>query len=137
MNKGAYQLIIEVLDKTKISIGKLGAFDFDKGIYVYTGSAMNNLQARIDRHATKEKILKWHIDYLLADRFVNLLDIIKYPSEQKLECVINLLALQKFKSEVPIPKFGSSDCNICPSHLLKIEDFKYHEFREFLSKSVL
>ena len=58
-----YQLTIQLKQDSTVQIGKFGTFEFPAGYYVYTGSAKRNLEARIQRHLSKEKRLKWHIDY--------------------------------------------------------------------------
>ena len=39
-------------------------FSFQKGIYVYVGSAKRNILQRINRHKEFHKKLHWHFDYL-------------------------------------------------------------------------
>ena len=58
-----------------VKIGKLGICNFSKGDYIYTGSANKNIEARVDRHRMKNKKLHWHIDYLLHDKNVELVDV--------------------------------------------------------------
>ncbi len=53
--KGVYCLIIKVKTDIIQKIGALGKIKFDKGIYVYVGSAQNNLKKRIKRHLSKNK----------------------------------------------------------------------------------
>ena len=50
----------------RFTVGGLGTFDFPAGCYVYTGSPKRNLHARVARHHSRGKRLRWHIDYLLA-----------------------------------------------------------------------
>lgn len=119
MNSGCYQLKIRISRNISLNIGALGLCSFSKGDYIYTGSAMKNLRQRIERHKRTDKNIRWHIDYLLAHPSVQLTDIILYPSTIKEECQYNQQLLNE-RAEVPIPGFGSSDCKICKSHLLKI-----------------
>jgi Uri superfamily endonuclease len=66
--KGAYFLVIFLTageNRKKIPIGKLGTFYFPAGFYIYVGSALNGLDARITRHLSKNKKKRWHIDYFL------------------------------------------------------------------------
>jgi Uri superfamily endonuclease len=65
MTKGVYQLLIRLDTDETIPVGKLGTFAFPAGFYVYTGSAMGGLDARIARHLSRIKRFHWHIDYLL------------------------------------------------------------------------
>lgn len=123
MNSGAYQLLIEINRKVKIQIGNLGKFTFEKGSYIYTGSAMKNLSQRVERHIrTNFRLnskLHWHIDFLLSNKYVKITDIKFYQSNSKIECQLNQELLKKNNIEIPVKKFGSSDCTQCPSHLLK------------------
>ena len=111
--KGCYCLIIYVKRKSQIKVGKkLGPIEFKKGIYVYIGSAMNSLEARLNRHLSDNKKLHWHVDYLLKDDNCKIIDII-YNIDKKVECDIS----QHLKTHaVGIKNFGCSDCN-CESHL--------------------
>ncbi len=124
MNSGAYQLFITVTRKVKIKIGSLGTFLFTEGDYVYTGSAMKNLSKRVERHyktnTNKSTKLHWHIDYLLKNKYVKIKYVKIIPSTTKIECELNQLILHQTNVDVPIKKFGSSDCSQCPAHLLKL-----------------
>lgn len=62
--KGSYVLVLENRSDAEYKIGALGKQKFQKGYYVYIGSAMNNLDKRISRHLRKRKKNFWHIDYL-------------------------------------------------------------------------
>ena len=118
INSGAYQIFIYISKNIKLKIGKLGSFEFPKGNYVYTGSAMKNLKQRVARHKSKSKTLKWHIDYLLDNKFVKIKDIKLFFSTQKKECELNQILLVDPNAFVPVKKFGSSDCRNCPAHLV-------------------
>lgn len=109
--KGCYCLIIDLDNSAKIKIGKLGKIDFKKGTYVYVGSAMNYLEARINRHLSSDKKLHWHIDYLLKKAKVS--DVIYNESTKKVECELSQHINRKASG---IEDFGCSDCG-CNSHL--------------------
>lgn len=111
--KGCYCLIIYIKRKSEIKVGeRLGHLEFKKGIYVYVGSAMNSLEARLNRHLSDNKKLHWHVDYLLKDDNCKIIDII-YNIDKKVECDIS----QYLKTEAfGIKNFGCSDCR-CDSHL--------------------
>jgi sugar fermentation stimulation protein A len=79
---------------------------------------MKNLLKRIERHKQKNKKIKWHIDYLLDNEFVKILDVIVYPSDIREECKKNLELQQLPGSFIIAPGFGSSDCKVCISHLI-------------------
>jgi Uri superfamily endonuclease len=118
-----YCLIIKLDKSSKISVGKLGKLDFNKGYYVYVGSALNSINARIKRHLKKEKKLFWHIDYLLNSSHASISEVIFEDSAQKWECNI---AVQISKKGVNIKNFGCSDCK-CDSHLFYFEKFNEAE----------
>ncbi len=120
MNTGAYQLLIEIKKDVKINIGALGRLSFEKGFYVYTGSAMKGLEARVARHRRKDKKLRWHIDYLLNHRSAKIIDVKLFRSNDRRECSLNQQVIGLSGSEVPVAGFGSSDCRICPAHLVKL-----------------
>ncbi len=98
----------------RIACGGLGRLSLRSGYYVYAGSAMGGLAARLARHRRSEKRLRWHIDYLLHDPGARLLASLPFPGRRRLECA---LARQvAVLAEEEIPRFGSSDCR-CRSHL--------------------
>jgi Uri superfamily endonuclease len=110
---GVYCLIINLKEKSCIQIGKKGKILFEEGCYVYVGSALNSLPARIMRHLRQEKKLHWHIDYLLKNADSEIVDVIFTLTTQRLECQV---ADELSKQGIGVKKFGCSDCN-CHSHL--------------------
>ena len=64
---GSYALVLRVPSRRKIQIGKLGLVDFPRGHYIYFGSALGGLRARVERHLSQDKKLYWHADYLSAE----------------------------------------------------------------------
>lgn len=123
MDAGSYQLLIELRRDARIEVGALGGFILSKGLYVYTGSAMRNLAARVARHLRTAKKLRWHIDYLLSSPEAVLIDALVYHSETREECLRNR-ALIDAGAWIPVPGFGSSDCRSCPAHLVGVHDFQ-------------
>jgi len=114
--KGIYLLMIKVKKSIKQKIGKLGEIKFDKGDYIYVGSAQSGIEKRIKRHLKKRKKKFWHIDYLLTNRDVAINKIYYKEGKKEEECKT---AEELSKNGEPIAKFGCSDCN-CKSHLFKI-----------------
>ena len=108
--KGSYLLVIELKNNTTINIGKLGKKQFSKGHYVYTGSALNGLEGRIQRHLRKQKKIHWHIDYLL--NHAKIVGVFYKKNETREECNI----ANRFNKLHSIEGFGCSDCN-CKTHL--------------------
>ena len=106
-----YQLLINVSQPVRVTVGRHGRFLFPAGRYIYTGSAKRNLESRIARHQRKHKALRWHIDYLLAANGVEISSVKRSRQE---ECVLN----QKTGGKVVVAGFGASDCRSgCGSHL--------------------
>ncbi len=116
--KGVYLLFVAVRKNRRIVVGGLGALRFEEGLYVYVGSAQNNLEKRIMRHKVKEKKRRWHIDYLTTDESVSPISAYAYALPQKYECII-AGKLRDLPSSKPVKKFGSSDCK-CISHFFRI-----------------
>lgn len=109
-----YQLIIRVPHQVTVEVGRLGVYTFPEGIYVYTGSARRNLEARIARHQRRDKALRWHIDYLLSTPGVEVIEVVR---STEAECALNHLVA----GDVVVPGFGASDCRRgCGSHLKRL-----------------
>jgi len=121
--RGSYCLVLEVLRDLEVEVGSLGKLPFEKGYYVYIGSAMNNLEKRVERHLRKDKRLHWHIDYLTTLDFVKARRIYIKESSKTEECGV---AKEVSKHGLPIKAFGCSDCK-CVSHLYKVEAFEFLE----------
>jgi Uri superfamily endonuclease len=117
MRRGTYQLLIYLSQATRIKIGRRGAFRFPKGHYIYTGSAKNGLEARVERHLRKEKKLFWHIDYLLEHASIRRVFLFEDGSE---ECSLAKRTLDVPNAKIIVPGFGASDCK-CPAHLAYFE----------------
>ncbi|MBN2599660.1 MAG: GIY-YIG nuclease family protein [Candidatus Thermoplasmatota archaeon] len=109
--KGTYLLVMELPHDTTVLVGKLGSIHFQKGCYVYVGSAFNGVEQRIQRHLRKQKKKHWHIDYLLP--CTRVIEVFYKESNQREECTIAGTFEGAFSS---IPGFGCSDCS-CTSHL--------------------
>ncbi|MBC7110409.1 MAG: hypothetical protein PWR13_234 [Archaeoglobi archaeon] len=113
-----YSLLIPVR-ASELRIGALGTVHFPEGCYVYVGSSMKYGLRRILRHFSKEKKLRWHIDYLLKNHTPS--HVIFAEVHERMECeVARRIGM---KSSDLIPNFGSSDCS-CPSHLFRFRDLE-------------
>ena len=116
---GCYSLIIDLKWKKTIRVGQLGEAVFPTGTYVYTGSAMKGLGARLRRHCAKTKKVHWHIDYLLTLPEAQIKRIILYPAAPGQECRQNKRIAAKPGAVVILKNLGASDCKSgCISHLL-------------------
>lgn len=106
-----YQLHFYLRSPVEVTVGKLGSFAFPSGEYVYTGSGGRSVQARVARHFSKSKKLRWHIDYLISNPMV---EIIESRLFAEMECSVN----KATEGVVLVGGFGSTDCrNGCGSHL--------------------
>ena len=107
----SYQLVIEIRRPVRCRIGQLGTFSFPAGRYIYTGSAMRGLEARISRHVGSRKSLRWHVDYLLAAPGARVTSILR---SCRSECRLN----QASPGTIAVSGFGASDCKAgCGAHL--------------------
>ena len=113
---GTYILVLHLRKRLQIIIGSLGTFAFQRGYYLYIGSAFGpgGLSARIRRHLRQGKKNHWHIDYLLAEAAV--IDVWSSTDNDKHECGWARIIEGFSGLQLPIPGFGSSDCT-CASHL--------------------
>ena len=115
--KGSYILVLELAGKQRLTVGKLGTFSLAAGYYLYFGSARNGLESRVRRHLRPDKKLHWHIDSLTGVATPR--QVWWSVGAERRECPWALQAGEGSGISgiyVPIPKFGSSDCN-CASHL--------------------
>jgi len=126
--KGIYVLLISVARDISVGVGALGGKDFQGGLYVYVGSAQNNLEKRVKRHLGKTKRKFWHIDYLLSNRHARVVRVFYKEAGKIEECRV---AERLCEVATPMSGFGSSDC-ACKGHLFKIETYDY--LNEFTSK---
>lgn len=116
--KGIYLLAVLVSRNKTVKVGSLGPLFFRKGLYVYVGSAQNNLEKRLKRHVEKAAKRKfWHIDYLLAEDAVNVVEAFFKEADKPEECST---AQNLAKFGFPVEGFGCSDCE-CKSHLFMFE----------------
>jgi Uri superfamily endonuclease len=113
---GTYALLLACPRSRKLRIGRLGERWIPLGWYIYVGSAFGpgGLKSRCLRHLRALRRLHWHIDYLrpaasLQDIWFTLDHV---PREHLWAEIIAGLP----GADIPIPRFGASDCR-CRSHL--------------------
>lgn len=128
--KGIYTIIIFLPQARRIMVGSLGAMDFSRGYYSYTGSARGSGGLkRVDRHIKVSRGIKktrrWHIDYLLPH--CSFVEAIITRTEVDLECKIAQAIEERLE---PQPRFGCTDCG-CNSHLHYSESLQ--EMREVVA----
>ncbi|OGV76201.1 MAG: 2-amino-4-hydroxy-6-hydroxymethyldihydropteridine diphosphokinase [Lentisphaerae bacterium RIFOXYB12_FULL_65_16] len=86
------------------------------GWYVYTGSAMSGLEARLARHLRTSQVRHWHLDHLLAvGRVLNVQ--LQLTGEKAAECRL-AATVRGWPEAEPVAGFGSTDCR-CGSHLAR------------------
>jgi sugar fermentation stimulation protein A len=111
-DRGSYLLVLEGDRDRTLRVGKLGGVEFPKGFFIYVGSAMRGLEARIHRHERLRKRLHWHVDHLRAE--TRLVQTFPIRSADDLECELAESLSQI--SDWSHRGFGCSDCE-CDSHL--------------------
>lgn len=120
--RGAYCLCVYVKDEVDVEVGALGRLSFAPGLYIYVGSALNGLAARVTRHVNtsrgEHRAIHWHIDYLLKEPMVDVESVYTRLTDRKIECDLAGEVAQRGK---PVKGFGCSDCR-CVSHLFRVED---------------
>jgi len=120
-SKGTYCLCISVDADVVVRVGALGRIEFTSGRYVYVGSAMNGLEARVRRHlktaAGSPGKVHWHIDYLLKEPEVSIEAIYTGTPGERMECAVAGVVSKLGRS---IRGFGCSDCR-CESHLFEVQ----------------
>ncbi|GAB4240261.1 MAG: hypothetical protein Kow0032_27790 [Methyloligellaceae bacterium] len=111
---GCYALLIGL--KTPVRLKRPEPALLAPGWYIYAGSAHGpgGIRARLTRHFRKRKPVHWHVDQLT--RHASALAVHDMPHGEECDLVANLCATYAFDNIEP--GFGSSDCQLCPSHLL-------------------
>ena len=115
--KGSYILLIHLARSAPLTAGRLGALNFPSGYYLYFGSALGGLEARIGRHLRQDKKIRWHIDWLTA--VATVVQVWWTEGGRRNECTWASAALELADVTLPARGFGSSDCR-CPSHLVRV-----------------
>jgi len=111
-DSGVYIAVFYLPKACNIPVGKLGRFHFQQGYYFYVGSAQRTLVARLERHGSKSKPMRWHVDYLSVR--AEMLGAITIAGPRETECELANKLAGMFKRAVPV--FGASDCR-CGGHL--------------------
>jgi Uri superfamily endonuclease len=102
---------------TRLRVGALGEYGFERGWYAYVGSARRGRAARVARHLCADKPLRWHADYLFS----------VFPPTRawaidttRSECtLVDLLVGERITSRA-VTGFGAGDCR-CRGHLLRLD----------------
>jgi Uri superfamily endonuclease len=106
--RGCYLLGI-VVRAGIIRVGALGRIRFTGGVYGYVGSARGRsvtLAHRLARHLRRDKIRRWHIDYLTSHPSVRPVAVYVSPAPSLTERTLVRLCASRFPA---VPGFGNSD----------------------------
>ena len=136
---GCYALQLHLGNPQSLQVGRLGEYKFPTGDYIYLGSALGpgGLKARLGRHLRGDGRLHWHIDWLRTISVVSGYYFLE--TELSLECHWSRALMTYLGVNVPVPRFGASDCRTsegsCSAHLVLINpDMTPEIIREVLSK---
>jgi len=116
---GTYALFFRLTSSLTVTAGRLGEAQLPAGWLIYVGSALGpgGLHARLRRHLAPEKRIHWHIDALsarLRPRFW-----LALADGRRHECEWAQRLAAHPAASIPIPGFGSSDCQRgCRAHLI-------------------
>ena len=112
---GTYVLLLQCEQATELAVGRLGFLDTAVGYYLYVGSAYGpgGIRARVKHHRKIAPRPHWHIDYLRTGaRLVDAWCAVGVRQEHDWA----LALMQCEDTRIPLPGFGSSDCD-CSTHL--------------------
>ncbi len=118
-NRGLYVFLLRLKSPSTLTVGALGEHHFPMGWYMYTGSAQQNLQKRVERHWRLKAKRHWHFDYLSTALDSEPVGAVVVPTTAGFtECELNRQVGNMVGNHAPVPKFGASDCHAgCPAHL--------------------
>ncbi|MCA9934113.1 MAG: GIY-YIG nuclease family protein [Ardenticatenaceae bacterium] len=151
VSTGSYLLRIQVMADLQVRFGRFAggaALFVPRGEYVYVGSAMRGLAARLLRHASRSqgahhaifvemqrqfvalgllranwrlapKRLHWHVDYLLEETAVTLTHVLLIRSRDRLESHLARRLMADAATHALIPSLGASDAS-GETHLLRV-----------------
>lgn len=110
-----------------LTIGRLGVFSFRPGCYIYAGSALGGLEARLSRHHRFNSGDRphWHIDWLSARAAEKSFAVVH--TTERLECELARAVAGLPGAVTAAPGFGASDCR-CATHLFRLERPQWPRF---------
>ncbi len=109
MTTGNYILLLFMPQDSRLTIGRLGTFDFPAGWYTYVGSAFGagGLKGRIKHHLQPVSKPHWHIDYLRQAAHV--VEVWLSPQETSREEAWVDVVMSIPGATISVDGFGSSD----------------------------
>jgi Uri superfamily endonuclease len=113
---GTYVLVLSSASDAEIRVGRHGCLRPQPGLYVYVGSALGpgGVRTRVNHHLRDSPRPHWHIDYLRPHATV--VEVWLCYGRKRREHLWARFLSSRSGVSVPMPGFGSSDCN-CESHL--------------------
>jgi sugar fermentation stimulation protein A len=118
-DRGVYLLVVERHEECVRRVGALGELRLPAGYYVYIGSAMRGLRARVERHKRRRKSVHWHIDSITVD--ADRVRALPIYTGNDLECALatRIRNVATKSGGEAVTGFGCSDCR-CESHLVRL-----------------
>jgi Uri superfamily endonuclease len=115
---GAYALLITLDAPAALPAPRFGGV-LGPGRYCYLGSARGpgGIRARCARHLRRDKIKRWHVDWLTG--VASGLAVSAQTRSTECELAESLIAFKGIS--IPVAGFGSSDCRYCPAHLVHFD----------------
>lgn len=108
---GVYALILEITRDIVVKVGSLGTLKFEKGFYIYIGSARGpgGLRTRLTRHVRGPARIKWHIDYITSRDDVKAIAAVVAETTLDMEETVSSEMIKQKCIKPQIKDFGSSD----------------------------
>ena len=116
IRRGVYVLFLRFGRLVETEAGALGHISLHAGDYCYVGSAMGGLDQRVSRHLSREKSIRWHIDYLTA--LCDDMHALEHEGTSISECGLGRIIMDA-GGEPAVIGFGCSDCK-CQTHLFRV-----------------
>lgn len=119
VKRGAYALVIDLARPLVLEIPRFAGSVLPAGRFVYCGSACGSggISARVIRHCRTDKKLRWHVDHLTrSGTVVDVLPVIGGG-----ECALLAAVVATPGALIPLRRFGSMDCAVCPAHLVAVD----------------
>ncbi|MEB3860754.1 MAG: DUF123 domain-containing protein [Desulfurococcales archaeon] len=115
---GYYILLLCIEESLNVEYGGRSTV-LEPGLYAYIGSALNSLEARVRRHLSPVKRIRWHIDKVTSSPHARPVKVLACRTRARgLEaCIVSRLTAKGYNGP---PRFGSTDDPRSPTHLLKL-----------------
>ncbi|WP_455365529.1 GIY-YIG nuclease family protein [Kaarinaea lacus] len=134
MKKGTYIVVAEAKRTFTCQVGKLGGLAGKRGFYLYVGSALGSggVNARVGHHLRIAEKPRWHFDYLRPAVIPRRIWYCRSLNRCEHQWASVLAELPG--AEIPLEKFGATDCQ-CQTHLYYFrKEPDIEEFRKTLKQ---